>query len=157
MPFVFTLTLIAFLGLCAIFALLILIQKGRGGGISAAFGGAGGNTAFGSKTGDVLTWATSVIFFLFLSLCVVLNWQAASVNAAYLGKTATAKGSNEAADTNAPAPAAPTKPAPTTQIVTATPANIDATATTKPAPAKLPGGAVPSDRPVSTQPTTPLP
>ena len=30
--------------------LLILIQKGRGGGLASAFGGAGGNTAFGSKT-----------------------------------------------------------------------------------------------------------
>lgn len=54
--------------------LLILIQKGRGGGLSSAFGGAGGNTAFGSKTGDVLTWATSIAFgVFFLPLAVFLN------------------------------------------------------------------------------------
>ena len=35
-------------------------QKGRGGGLASAFGGAGGNTAFGSKTGDVLTWISIV-------------------------------------------------------------------------------------------------
>lgn len=74
-------TLIAFTLLCGIFILLILIQKGRGGGISSAFGGAGGNTAFGSKTGDVLTWATSVVFAIFLAMCVGLNYLAADVNA----------------------------------------------------------------------------
>lgn len=58
--------------------LLILIQKGRGGGLASAFGGAGGNTAFGSKTGDVLTWATSIIFGIFLLLSVGLNLLAKS-------------------------------------------------------------------------------
>jgi preprotein translocase subunit SecG len=61
---------------CLILILVILIQKGRGGGIASAFGGAGGNTAFGSKTGDVLTWATSVIFGVFVLLAIVLNLMA---------------------------------------------------------------------------------
>jgi len=51
---------------CVLLVLLVLIQKGRGGGLSGAFGGAGGNTAFGAKTGDVLTWVTSAFFLLFL-------------------------------------------------------------------------------------------
>src|SRR5438045_6997310 len=58
---------------CLFLVLLVLIQKGRGGGLSGAFGGAGGNTAFGSKTGDVLTWATSVVFGIFLVLAITLN------------------------------------------------------------------------------------
>ena len=62
-----------FIIVCVILILLILIQKGRGGGLASAFGGAGGNTAFGSKTGDVLTWATSIIFGVFLLLAVGLN------------------------------------------------------------------------------------
>src|SRR5438552_11544255 len=53
--------------------LIVLIQKGRGGGLASAFGGGGGNTAFGSKTGDVLTWATSIIFGIFLLLAIILN------------------------------------------------------------------------------------
>jgi preprotein translocase subunit SecG len=66
--------MILFIFVCLIMTLLVLIQKGRGGGLSGAFGGGGGgNTAFGAKTGDVLTWATSVVFGLFVLLAVILN------------------------------------------------------------------------------------
>jgi preprotein translocase subunit SecG len=71
--FFFYTTFILFLIICVFLILLILIQKGRGGGLASAFGGAGGNTAFGSKTGDVLTWATSIVFGIFLLLAVALN------------------------------------------------------------------------------------
>ena len=71
--FFFYLTIVLFIVVCVFMILLILIQKGRGGGLASAFGGAGGNTAFGSKTGDVLTWATSVVFGVFLVLAVALN------------------------------------------------------------------------------------
>ncbi|HXE54929.1 MAG TPA: preprotein translocase subunit SecG [Tepidisphaeraceae bacterium] len=57
-----------------ILTLLVLIQKGRGGGLSSAFGGGGGgSTAFGAKTGDVLTWATSIVFGVFMILAVGLS------------------------------------------------------------------------------------
>src|SRR6185503_20872020 len=57
-----------------ILTLLVLIQKGRGGGLSSAFGGGGGgSTAFGAKTGDVLTWATSIVFGVFMLLAIGLN------------------------------------------------------------------------------------
>ena len=63
-----------FIFVCFILTLLNLIQKGRGGGLSGAFGGGGGgNTAFGAKTGDVLTWTTSIVFGIFLLLAIVLN------------------------------------------------------------------------------------
>lgn len=71
--FFFYLTIVLFIFVCLFMILLILIQKGRGGGLASAFGGAGGNTAFGSKTGDVLTWATSIVFGIFLLLAVALN------------------------------------------------------------------------------------
>ena len=64
---------VLFILVSVLMILIVLIQKGRGGGLSSAFGGAGGNTAFGSKTGDVLTWATSIIFGVFLLLAMVLN------------------------------------------------------------------------------------
>ena len=73
LSFFFYATIVAFVFVCLILILLILIQKGRGGGLASAFGGAGGNTAFGSKTGDVLTWATSIVFGVFLLLAIILN------------------------------------------------------------------------------------
>lgn len=67
------LTMTIFIIVCILMILLVLIQKGRGGGLSSAFGGAGGSTAFGSKTGDVLTWATSVVFGVFILLAIAVN------------------------------------------------------------------------------------
>jgi preprotein translocase subunit SecG len=57
---------------CLALILIILIQKGRGGGLSAAFGGAGAGGVLGSKTGDFLTWVTIVLVGVFLSLAVLL-------------------------------------------------------------------------------------
>ena len=73
MTFLLYLTFIVFIVICVFLILLILIQKGRGGGLASAFGGGGGNTAFGSKTGDVLTWATSIAFGVFLLTAIALN------------------------------------------------------------------------------------
>ena len=58
---------------CLALILLVLLQKGRGGGLAAAFGGAGGQSAFGSKTGDVFTWVTIVAAATFLLLAMVLT------------------------------------------------------------------------------------
>src|SRR5437868_9716032 len=74
MTFLLYLTVTLFVIICVLLILLVLIQKGRGGGLASAFGGAGGNTAFGSKTGDVLTWATSILFGIFLLVAVAMNW-----------------------------------------------------------------------------------
>src|SRR5690349_6275270 len=73
LTFFFWLLYVLLLFVALILILLVLIQKGRGGGLSSAFGGAGGNTAFGSKTGDVLTWGTSIVFGVFMLLAVGLN------------------------------------------------------------------------------------
>ena len=37
---------------------LVLIQRGKGGGLAGAFGGAGGSSAFGSRAGDLFTRIT---------------------------------------------------------------------------------------------------
>ncbi len=78
MGFLMYLTITLFIIVAVFLVLLILIQKGRGGGLASAFGGAGGNTAFGSKTGDILTWATSIVFGIFIVLAVGLNLLAKS-------------------------------------------------------------------------------
>lgn len=53
--------------------MLVLIQKGKGGGLSSAFGGGAANSLFGTKTTDRVTKATIGIVLLFLLLAVVLN------------------------------------------------------------------------------------
>lgn len=80
MEAIYYILLTLFLVLSLFLILLVLIQKGRGGGLSAAFGGVGGNTAFGAKTGDVLTWATSIVFGIFLLLAICLNLLANSIH-----------------------------------------------------------------------------
>ena len=89
MGFLMYLTITLFIIVSVFLILLILIQKGRGGGLASAFGGAGGNTAFGSKTGDVLTWATSIVFGIFLVLSIGLNLLAKSDSGAPAPTTTT--------------------------------------------------------------------
>ena len=51
--------------------LIVMLQKGRGGGLSAAFGG-GAGSLLGTKTGDFLTWVTISLAALFIILSLVL-------------------------------------------------------------------------------------
>jgi len=52
---------------------IILIQKGKGGGLGGAFGGAGGGGGLlGTKTGDFLTWVTIGLVFMFFFLAILL-------------------------------------------------------------------------------------
>ncbi len=62
-----------FVLVCVFLIIIVLLQKGRGGGLSAAFGGAGGQSAFGSKTGDVFTWVTIIVTGIFLLLAIVMT------------------------------------------------------------------------------------
>ena len=50
--------------------LLILVQRGRGGGLVGAFGGMGGQSAFGAKAGDVFTRITIITVSIWIVLCV---------------------------------------------------------------------------------------
>lgn len=59
---------------CGFLMLVILLQRGRGGGLAGAFGGGGGSSAFGAKTGDILTWVTVSVAAIFLVLAVVTNF-----------------------------------------------------------------------------------
>lgn len=65
-----------FLLVCLAMILIVLVQRPQGGGLSGAFGAGGGSgqTAFGTKTGDVLTLVTIGIFVLFLLTAIGLNY-----------------------------------------------------------------------------------
>lgn len=48
--------------------LLVLIQRGRGGGLAGAFGGMGGQSAFGTRAGDTFTRITIVLAVIWVLL-----------------------------------------------------------------------------------------
>jgi preprotein translocase subunit SecG len=52
--------------------LIILIQKGKGGGLSGVLGGGMASGILGSKTGDFLTWVTITLVGVFLILAVIM-------------------------------------------------------------------------------------
>jgi preprotein translocase subunit SecG len=54
---------------CVLLVIVVLLQKGRGGGLGAAFGGIG-SSAFGTRVGDVFTWVTIILTGLFLLLAI---------------------------------------------------------------------------------------
>ncbi len=73
MGFLQGLFITVFIVACLLLICVVLVQKGRGGGLSSAFGGAMGSSPFGTKTGDVFTWITVVLAGIFLLCALVLN------------------------------------------------------------------------------------
>lgn len=60
------------LSLTALFLiLLVLIQRGRGGGLAGALGGMGGQSAFGTKAGDMFTKITVGVAGFWILLCIL--------------------------------------------------------------------------------------
>jgi len=51
--------------------LLVLVQRGKGGGLAGAFGGLGGQSAFGTKAGDTFTRITIGVAAFWILLCIV--------------------------------------------------------------------------------------
>lgn len=49
--------------------LLVLVQRGRGGGLAGALGGPGGQSAFGTKAGDLFTKITIGVAAFWIFLC----------------------------------------------------------------------------------------
>ncbi len=57
------------LALLSVFLILvILVQRGRGGGLTGALGGMGGQSAFGTKAGDLFTRITIVVAAIWVLL-----------------------------------------------------------------------------------------
>ena len=132
---------------------LVLLQKNRGSGLSGAFGGVGGHTAFGTKTGDFLTWVTVGLAFVFLLMSVVANF-------VFDRQTVTAE--------NAPPPPAPTTPATppieitpsdttgqATQTIPITPLPADSSSTATQQPPAAPASTPPATTPPAESSTPP--
>ena len=88
--------------------LVVLIQKGKGGGLSGAFAGGMASGILGSKTGDVLTWLTISVASLFIIVALVLDkWWRPSTSgpASRTPAPITSNDTGRGAEQPAPAPA----------------------------------------------------
>jgi preprotein translocase subunit SecG len=78
----------------AFLILLVLIQRGRGGGLAGAFGGLGGQSAFGTKAGELFTRITIGVAAFWIILCAasvkLLNDNSRSILDPSLGRSASA-------------------------------------------------------------------
>jgi preprotein translocase subunit SecG len=70
--FIITVVAVVWFICAVVLILVVLIQKGKGGGLSSAFGGGTASGLLGSKTGDFLTWATIALVGIFILLSVTL-------------------------------------------------------------------------------------
>jgi preprotein translocase subunit SecG len=95
---------IAYVVICLVLLMVILLQQGRGGDIASAFGGSGSQTAFGARAGaTLLTRITTVAAVLFMlgSIGLGIAWQRGGSSSVVSGKAAPVS----APATPAPAPA----------------------------------------------------
>lgn len=117
--------------------IIILIQRGKGGGLAGAFGGVGGSSAFGTKAGDVFTKITIGVamgwMFALMLLVILMNGRADSVSSGWGDETSSSsKAVPPSKATATPAPAGTT---PSAELA------IPPAGGTTPAPAPAPGPA----------------
>ena len=114
-----------FMVVSTVMILVILMQRPKGGGLSAAFGGSSAGSAdslLGGRVGDTLTWVTVIAFVLYLGLAISLNMSAGPGAADVAGPAEAV----EASDTNTPVEALPAAPiAPEESGTTTSDTNVD--------------------------------
>ena len=70
----------AYVIVCLVLLMVILLQQGRGGDIASAFGGSSSQTVFGARSGaTMLTRATTILAAIFMigSIGLAIAWQKA--------------------------------------------------------------------------------
>src|SRR5947209_20247194 len=136
------------LGLASVFLLcLVLIQRGKGGGLAGAFGGAGGSSAFGTKAGDIFTRITMITAGAWIVMLIIQVILTNKITPAWVDDTATTPG--------VPGPASPGIPGKggDAEIVPPPPTGVPSPAASTPADVPPVTGSGPS-APV---PVSPLP
>jgi len=136
--------------------LVVLVQDDQGEGIGGIFGG-GSNTAFGSRSGNVLTRFTAVMAAIFLVCVFGMAWINRTPSAGNVLSKARQEALNSSSQNSwwvqAPAPATSGTAAPLGSTGTpAAPATAPAASTTAPATGTAPVGTAPAS---GTAPTAP--
>ena len=71
MLFVKGLLMVVLLFTALFLIILVLLQRGKGGGLAGAFGGMGGQSAFGTKAGDMFTKITIGVATFWIVMCII--------------------------------------------------------------------------------------
>ncbi len=108
--------------------LLILVQRGRGGGLVGALGGAGGQSAFGTKAGDLFTRITVVTagIWIFLLGFTVWWYTPKKLGSVLPSTAATSVSSGSMSSGSTSTDAAPALDAPTTEKPSDVPVTAEA-------------------------------
>jgi preprotein translocase subunit SecG len=125
---------------------IILLQRGRGGGLAGAFGATGGQSAFGTKAGDVFTRITIGVAVVWVALAGITGYA--------MSKESSGRFQSQATEEPGVVPATPGQAAagagtggfdignqPNSKADTATKAGAPATGTAQPALPKSPSTA----------------
>jgi preprotein translocase subunit SecG len=72
MSFIMNVIAVLFIVCAVVLILIILIQKGKGGGLSGALAGGAVSGLLGSKSKEPLTWITIALVGVFLTLAIVM-------------------------------------------------------------------------------------
>ncbi|MEN6307168.1 MAG: preprotein translocase subunit SecG [Anaerohalosphaeraceae bacterium] len=122
---------------------VVLLQKGRGGGLAAAFGGSGASSLLGTRTGDFLTWLTIGLTAAWLLMTVCMGmFMRPSDSTDLLAPETTTQAPTPAAPATAggeqPAPVTTETPAPSAQPQPETARPTEQSATTEQPAAEQP-------------------
>ena len=139
--------------------LLVLVQKGRGGGLAGALGGPGGSSAFGAKAGDVFTRITILAAVVWVIFAIGASYWASRESSAFGeggGQLVRPPGSSESlppagSGATPPAPPAPEKPPTGPDLVP--PTGSDTAPPTEAPPTEAP----PAEAPAESSPATDAP
>jgi preprotein translocase subunit SecG len=82
------------IALSLVMMFIVLIQRGKGGGLAGAFGGPGGSSAFGSRAGDAFTKITLYLAAIWV-LVIMINVKSNQVGTAPAEKPAETKPSDQ--------------------------------------------------------------
>jgi preprotein translocase subunit SecG len=83
----FTVLITLYVIICVSLIVVILLQSGKGSGLSGIFGsGGGGQTIFGARAGDVMTKTTTVLAICFMGFSLVLALLSARESSSLVGE-----------------------------------------------------------------------